>query len=587
MRFQSSLMIPSKASTTATRGNYRQSKLAIPMAWGCTALLLASLSTATWLSSATFAPPEPTTIRLQGTVTEAGTGLAVKGIEVRAATLEAKDGFVSVSSRASAAAPALSDVNGRFELFVDGPGEYELRAQGDGYGSPGPELDAFEPAIHVEVKRGAKELTGLSIAVSRPAAFSGRVIDEKTHAPLRGFSVFAAARSQRVMLDGEFGVASTTTDVEGGYRLTKLAPAPYRIRLEPPVDQRPAIAAGEVDLDEKPATEGYCTTWWPGVDQRGQAGTQGLVSGQELDLGSIPALRCRSFTVAVRVSAPECTTDDRMEVQLRALDGRSGATAALPCGTVFHISRVTPGDYQLLLSSSAGGSRGRLRGILTFTAIPKNMRLDVPLTRGDRTCGVVKFPESRREGVDFGPLRVRINPPGGIRFASDRAAGVDGEGQFCQDGVGPWEHRIFVEGLPAGMYVKQILCNGAAVGKTWTPVSVALAHNLEIALAEGVARVEGTVMNGKTPVADSRVFLARWPLEEGNLRDQLRWTWTSADGRFVFDSIAPGDYRVFASCREAAASWTAESAVAQLQIVKTIKVGDGEARTLRIGSLAY
>jgi len=539
------------------------------------------------LTGASAPDTEPFKVRLQGTVIEAGTGLAVKGAEVRAAALEAKGGLILSSSLVSAAEPAFSDIDGNFELFVAGPGDYELRAQSEGYGSPGPEMDAYTPSIRALVKGGVRELRGLTIEIARPGTLAGRVLDEKTRAPLRGFSVFAAARSRRVMLDGEIGAATTTSDAEGGYQLTKLAPAPYRIRFEPPGEQRPAIAEGDVDLDETPPAEGYCTTWWPGVERRAQAGTQALESGQELDLGTIPALRCRSYTVAVRVTAPGCGDDDRMSVQLRPLDGRSGASAVLPCGASFHIKRLVVGDYELLFSTRAGGSGGRLRGMVAFTSIAKNMHLDATLTRGDRVCGVVKLPEPKRDGLDLSVLRVSISPPGGIRFPSDGAASVDGEGHFCKEGVGPWWNRIFLEALPTGMYVKQIRYNGAVIGMNWMPAPGALAHDLEITLAEGVARVEGTVMIGKSPVTDARVFLVRWPLEDANLRQQMRWMWTPSDGRFSFEGIAPGDYRLFASAREAAANWTPESVLAQLQVMKSMKVGNGETKNLTITTLAY
>jgi hypothetical protein len=554
---------------------------------GLMVLIVSHGGGALWNCRAAQSDTETAKVPLRGTVIEAGTGLPAQGVEVQAAALEATNGVMLGSSRVTVGAPAVSDVNGRFEVLVDGPGQFELRAQGQGYGSPGPEMDGFEPSIRVEVKRGAKEVSGLSIEIARPAAFTGKVIDESTRAPLRGFSVFAAARSRRVMLDGELGGTSASSDAAGRFSLTNLTPAPYRIRVEPPAAMRPAIAEGEVELDDRPAAEGYCTTWWPGVDQRVQGGTQGLVSGQEIDLGSIPMARCRAYTVAVRVTGAGCAEGERMNVQLRPLDGRAGASSVVACGASIYVSRVIPGDYQLILSTSADGSRGRLRGLAAFTAIPKNMRLDVLLTGGDRVCGVVKPPESKKQDFDFGALRVRISAPGGLRFASDQAVGLDGEGRFCVDGVGPWENRIFVEGLTAGLYMKKIMYNGSPARKVWSPAPGALGHNLEIALAEGVARIEGTVMNGKVAVADARVFVARWPLEGASVREELRWIWTGADGRFAFDSIAPGDYRVFASPREAAAGWTPESVMAQLQVLKSIQVGDGESKSVAIGSLAY
>jgi hypothetical protein len=529
--------------------------------------------------------PAARAVHLRGTVVEVGTNLPISGVEVKALTLESVGGLslgANVGGKVTTHNQARTAVDGRFDLEVPGPGEYHVEASHADYGAPGPEMDAYESGIFVRVKDEATAPDDLRIELARPATFTGRVLDRETRKPLAGFSVAAMARSRRVSFDADGFPTQSKSAADGRFRIEKLPPAPYRIRIVPPLDARATIHAGTLDLaEEKPAT-GYCPLWWPGTAEREQAGIQPLGSGQERDLGDILAERCPTFSVAVRVTATGCAPGLMVGVAFDRLNGGARVTATLPCGQDSFIRGVVPGEYELGASALPGPANGWLWGLLRLT-VTGQQRAELAFGPGLRMCGKVTGSEADMKRLAEAGARVFIRTAGS-GSASKQAVPVDAEGNFCDDTVAPGLLRIGFKGLPEGMYLSATEYNGSPVGASWWPSPGALVHTLKLTVASGEASIAGTVIDGKKPQPDVRIFLTRWPMPAEEFRSQVRQTWSSATGGYALTRLVPGDYRMVAVAADTSAYWTLNGLLARFQAAKTLQIGIGENKALDVNT---
>ena len=111
--------------------------------------------------------------------------------------------------------------------------------------------------------------------------------------------------------------------------------------------------------------------------------------------------------------------------------------------------------------------------------------------------------------------------------------------------------------LGPGQYVESIANLFNRTRRTWKVDRPIDAHDVFIeasysarvvvTISDKAARIEGGVTNENSPVAGAPVFL--WPVNEQARRSLRGWRTmlTTADGRFHFEGLPPGDYRMLAS----------------------------------------
>lgn len=522
-------------------------------------------------------------IRLRGSVIERGVGLPVAGAVVAATSRDEQPGGITSGSGRAAGTPSETDANGRFELTVPGPGRYWLRAQRSGYGAPGPELDAFEPAVEVTASAGTESVEDLRIEMARQGSITGRVVDRENRKPVAGFQVAAGARSMRVSFDTEIPTRTATTDTDGRFRMAALPPASYRIRIEPPPALRAVIQTGSVDLDSEEPTSVPCTLWWPGVEERDRASVHNLKSGQQTDLGDFVAEQCKGYSVAVRVSATACAPGSFMTAALVGVHSRQGIHAQIPCGKPFFLRRVVPGQYELVTYVRSRVASGRLLGTTTVT-VQGNTSVELTMGPPMRVCGQIVMAEDAGRGINFEGLRVDIRGTPHLSNAEKETAVVDAEGNFCDGDVGPGPQRTWVRGLPEGVYVQATEYNASRAGRMWMPASGAIQHHLRLTLGRRPSRVEGEVTNGKRLQAGGRVFLIPWPAKLEEVRSEVRFTTTTEQGRYSFDGLPAGEYRMLAAEAELTALWTVQDLAVHLQTGKSLKLGSGEVKTVDLSA---
>jgi hypothetical protein len=512
-------------------------------------------------------------VPLRGQVVEAGTDRPIVGVEVKVSGQSELDKKYNLRGRPHP--PVRTGLDGSFSFFVDAPGEYDVEAQHPDYGPAGPAADGYTAGAHLELQRGQRS-GEIRIELARPGTFTGRVVDRETRKPLAGFAVLALARTRRVAFDVEIPIDRASTNADGRFRMAGLPPGPYRIRIDAPPGERSEIIPGRVNLDEEQPSTGYCELWWPAMDRRDQAAIQTLGTGQEMDLGEIPVDRCKAHTVAVRVLASGCAPGVPMDVTFERVNGERRASAVLACGESFFLRGVVEGEYNLYATVKPGLRNRRLLGQARLT-VADRLQTDLVVSPGLKVCGRINR-EGREARID-----IRGTPD---RQPDKLPAQVDAEGAFCDDAVPPGLLRLRVLGLPKGTYLRDIEYNGGRVSPFWTPFPAAPHHTLILTVASGLARLEGTVTDGKKGQPDVRLFLTPWPVGPDEFRQQCRSALTSASGTYAFEDVAPGEYRLVAATADLTGFWTTVELLTRFQPAKTMQVGSGESKTLDISSWA-
>jgi hypothetical protein len=326
------------------------------------ACLLVSAPVATAQTPARDARPDANkgTAVIRGRITAADTGKPLRRARV---TLTAPE-------LAGEPRNASTDGEGRYE-FTDLPaGRFTIRVRRSGYlplayGQRRPR-EAAKP-LQVEDKQTVERV---DLALPRMAVISGRVFDEAGD-PVEGVSVYAVRMMFR---DGSrrlvpVGSPRNTTDDDGAFRLTGLAPGMYFVAA----DTRETWTVRRGDTKD---VMGFAPTYFPGTTHPSEARRITVQVAQrinDIDFGLVPARAAQISGTAFDSHGKPFTSVDVGE-EVRGEDFASFgsvARATVNADGTFVIPNVPPGDYVL------GAARGR------DTADPEVALVDVTVNGVD------------------------------------------------------------------------------------------------------------------------------------------------------------------------------------------------------------
>jgi len=160
----------------------------------------------------------------------------------------------------------------------------------------------------------------------------------------------------------------------------------------------------------------------------------------------------------------------------------------------------------------------------------------------------------------------------------------DAEGKFVLQAQ-PWPRsQIYVLGLPAKYYVKEIRYNGRAAELGF--ITAIPGAELEIVIDDKAAGVTGSATSGDKVVDECLVIAMRWPLpdaEQFNDNQFESGIKPVRQGKFQFAGLAPGEYRIAAvpaSERNRLQDWAALNQL--LSRVETTRLGPSESRLVTL-----
>jgi hypothetical protein len=241
------------------------------------------------------------------------------------------------------------------------------------------------------------------------------------------------------------------------------------------------------------------------------------------------------FIIPHNTASPE---QERLEsVDSVVLNASSGA---------FDIPNVLPGSYDLY--ARVFDKDGPVFGRIEVDVVNQDVTgLTVNVRPSAEVSGSVTIATANGSLPPFDSWRVTLEPAGslgklgfGMRAGpvGARISPISKEGTYHIQGIPPGHYRLNVSGLPPGMYVDNVRQNSTSVMDSGFDVGVEPTTPLQIAVKSGTGSVEGTAKPGAVVALIPTGHRENHALYYGAISD--------AAGTFIFRSVAPGEYKIFA-----------------------------------------
>lgn len=491
-------------------------------------------------------PPRNGTFRISGTAVNLVDGQPLSAVEVTIASTEQRQQTQQV----------VTGSDGRFRFDNLAPGKYSLAGRRTGFAAQFyQQHDEFSTAIAVGPGLASENLI---FTLTPDASISGLVLDEENE-PVRGGQVMLFLRSTgAVHLRGE-----TTLDEQGRYHFGHLPPGTYFVAIvaqpwyaqdrlvisQPgslsvegtssatqviaqPSDQPETTTPSSLDVT-------YPTTYYPAATESENAAPIALRPGEravaDVNLHAVPGLRLRIRSATSDAERPLGGTvqqrifDSVIPIKQRSQQSTPGAVT---------ITGVPPGHLVLGISSFNGKDWSSLNREVDLTT-------DTDIDASEDHAGSVAI-----KGVIRLPATSPVPASAFVRFTSPESgesfgaqASDKGTFEVQQSLAGSSNFSVAVFNVP-DVVVQSVSATGATV----TGHTVALPHNgtvqLTITMAQGLSRIDGTVLRDDKPVSETMVILV--PQHAENEPSLFRRDQSDSDGTFSLYQILPGRYTLVA-----------------------------------------
>jgi protocatechuate 3,4-dioxygenase beta subunit len=451
--------------------------------------------------SAQDKPPEGCTV--SGTVVDSITGEALNKVEAALEPVARSNGPRLYTT---------TDDKGRFTLTEVPAGAYHLSAKRNGYLETAYLARRSNPEGAIVRLEAGQTLAELKLKLEPYAVISGTVRDSDGE-PLAEVRVRLARVSYEYGRRRLEGYDSTNTDDLGNYRIHDLPPGRYDVSASPPEQYR------GVDSGPRAALQDVVATSYPGVADPAMAAPVEVRTGERVAGIDITLVRVRTFAVAGRVIGPDGAGVGGATLKLRPLD--------------IHTDVRNPrGEFEF---------RGVPAGTYMLMAHWRDQMGSVPVQVGNAVEGV------KVEIGAGGTVRIRVKPdsaPVQVLLTQDGRngyrLGADGKSMLGlpAPAIVPDHYAVEVENVPRGLYVKSARVGDADLLADGLTVVAGGTQDIEVALAEDGGSVRGSV------AAESVGTVLLAPRRRA--RGLYRTAATDEHGRYEFESVAPGEYKLFA-----------------------------------------
>lgn len=213
------------------------------------------------------------------------------------------------------------------------------------------------------------------------------------------------------------------------------------------------------------------------------------------------------------------------------------------CNALYEFDGLAPGKYEIFATTEPTGPAGFVEIFLDRDSDNGNFQLRNPITVEFQTAHPQSAPQRIPVAV-FGRRQDLAESDEIREIPTPRTVLAPGHWELTAR-VGPGE---YVESIADYNYARR-RDSSIVRPPEWFDVSIGAQAQtrVSITISDKAAAIEGSVMAGSKPVPAAPVFL--WPTTEGIRRSLggVRQVLTDVDGKFRFDGLPPGDYRILAS----------------------------------------
>jgi protocatechuate 3,4-dioxygenase beta subunit len=424
-----------------------------------------------------------------------------------------------------------TDEQGRFTFTDLKAGRYRLTAERRGFLRQNYGAGKYGTGAKFVGVAPNQPVNAIVFKLTPESVISGRIIDEDGE-PVEGVRVAVLKPAWNGGMKEWPEAASVTTLDNGQYRIPRLVAGRYLIRCAP-IKSAPR-AQDTMNV----------TTFYPNVTEPSAAVPVEVGSGAEAGAMDIRIRRTRVFHLRGKVIPPPGGRLATAQTIVASDDGRQliGGAGAEPPGYFFDAQEVPPGSYFIGATWVAeNGQRfSASQPVLVRGSDIAGLILD--LTPASEIRGTLKLEDAaapvdlRNLAVDARPVRLVLsndNPPGGNKVGDDLRFSL-------RIPAAPFVlFRVEVTHLPGNCYVKSIRYGGQDLPDGGAEIIPGA--ELEIAIGGDAGMVDGTALDQDGhPMPGAVVALI--PKDGKTAMD----TTSDEHGKFQFQAVAPGEYRLLA-----------------------------------------
>lgn len=483
-------------------------------------LLLAALL----VMQAPVAPPrdaaparDTQTYTIRGRVTDAVTGLPIRGAEIGVAPAQ-RERLASVGT--------LTDADGKWEVSGLPEGDYILSHSKQGYNRVRG-VRIYSP-VHVSAQFPVRDV---DLVLMRGGVISGRVTDESGEPAAE-----VRVQALRVTGDNVFPVGrGDATDDRGEFRLYGLEPGEYFVAAHP--GQRSHVP-------RPPGWRGPVATYYPAAVRQAQAERvtvveQGEINDLALQLQTAPTATISGRIVLSGQALRHAFVRLREDTRPHAMFGELPTGMAAADGR-FQISGVVAGEY-IAHATAELFDGDREMGEVRVSVADRDVEVVLPTRKATAVSGRVI--STNGAPVPAVGLRVWAAATEPTPFDADGDSAVRPDGTFE---VKSFSSRAAVRVVgttdPMGWRVRDLIWQGRSVLKSGLDLSGGPVTGVEVVMVASTARLQGTVRDaaGK-PLAEGTVLIVPEDEQSGDPGDVVRAVVRA--GEYVSRKLAPGRYR--------------------------------------------
>jgi 5-hydroxyisourate hydrolase-like protein (transthyretin family) len=527
-------------------------------------------------------PQDPANGSIEGIVVNATTNLPIEGVRLR---IGPRPGSPYQPSDYPDVSAVRTGPDGKFTftglkaalygVIVEENGYVK---QGIGFSRYGSELQDGPPIALIP----GQAVKGITVRMVPAGTVSGRIRDADLRQPVAGVRVQLlrldyGADGQRTL--GE--VDSVRTNDRGEYRLYFVTPGRYYIGAGGVL---PRNTPGTLQNNPNLIPADYAATFYPGVTNTWSATMVDVKPGANVAGIDFSVSKHVLYRISGRVldsatgQPPAAATFSLYRRSDLRWESVEGVNNYRPADGTFRLTGLVPGSYSIVVSARKSAPRS-IQAIPSVPAGPRVISvafrvaqsrdavdppgyarrvtaveitgsdvegLTIPVSPGVLVDGRVTIEGRAMPAASLDRVQVSVRSPDKLLSNSSRlgTTGTPGAGTLRFDDVAPGEYRVSVSGLPEGFYVKQVNFGGIDGLQGLLQISPRDSNRLNVIISPNVAALEGIVRNDRMDtVPGSAVVLIPDRRDRTELFQRVT---TDREGRFIFASVAPGAYKVFA-----------------------------------------